>query len=89
MLCCYAINCLAQNEYYTTDGKNRLMASEIDEIKSGLREKATKALGKTTYVTVTEEEKIIIEDSIIFKVKFDITDAKNQKKEAPILSVGN
>lgn len=66
----------AQNEYYTTDGKNRMDSEEIEDIRLGLKDKMAKAMRKPMDVTLVIEESTAVGDSIIHKVILDATDKK-------------
>ena len=74
----------SQTKYYTTDGKNRMTETEIQEKLSEMESKMKKALGKKVYVSLTVQETETKKDSIISKVTFNISD----KKQDELISSG-
>lgn len=66
----------SQTKYYTTDGKNRLTESEINNVLSEMESKMEKALGKNVYVSMTIQDTETKKDSIISKVTFNISNKK-------------
>jgi thiol-disulfide isomerase/thioredoxin len=74
----------SQTKYYTTDGKNRMTETEIQEKLSEMESKMKKALRKKVYVSLTVQETETKKDSIISKVTFNISD----KKQDELISSG-
>lgn len=65
-----------QTEYYTTDGKNRIIISEAEKMLTKKVDKMTKILGKQLYGNLTIENTETKKDSIISKISFAISDKK-------------
>jgi thiol-disulfide isomerase/thioredoxin len=74
----------SQTNYYTTDGKNRMTETEIQEKLTEMESKLKKALGKTVYASLIIQETETKKDSIISKVTFNISD----KKQGELISSG-
>jgi len=74
----------SQTKYYTTNGKNRMTETEIQEKLSKMESKLKKALGKKVYASLTIQETETKKDSIISKVTFNISD----KKQDELISSG-
>ncbi|MCZ4696035.1 TlpA family protein disulfide reductase [Ancylomarina euxinus] len=70
----------AQTEYYTTDGKNRLLQADLDKISTNLKTKYSEVLDKEMFVNIKIKETERKGDSIIHKISFDITDKKTTDK---------
>ncbi|MGZ2369257.1 TlpA family protein disulfide reductase [Ancylomarina sp. YFZ004] len=70
----------AQTEYYSTDGKNRLLQAELDKMCDGLKTKYSKVLNKEMFVNIKIKETERRGDSIIHKISFDIADKKAKDK---------
>jgi cytochrome c biogenesis protein CcmG, thiol:disulfide interchange protein DsbE len=66
----------SQTKYYTTNGKNRMTETEIQQKLSEMESKMKKALGKKVYVSKIIQETETKKDSIISKVTFNISDIK-------------
>lgn len=66
----------AQTEYYSTDGKNRLLQADLDKLRLNLKTKYSEVLKKEMFVNIKVQETKRRGDSIIHKISFDMTDKK-------------
>ncbi|MEM6298952.1 MAG: TlpA disulfide reductase family protein [Bacteroidota bacterium] len=83
-----SISVFAQSEeVYSTDGENRITKEEVEEMRVGLAAKFSKNLDRDMYVYVVREKLLPIQDSTIFKIKFDITDKRREEafSDSPFL----
>ncbi len=74
-----SITSFSQTQYYTTDGKNRITEAEATKSLAEQVAKLTKIFGKQAYGSLTVEETEIINDSIISKITFALSDKKSNK----------
>ena len=92
-ICVSTLYSYSQMQYYTTDGNNRLTVSEINEMLSQKVIKFEKLLGKKFYGSFSIIETQIKNDTIISKVKIEITDKNSEpfseylEKEFPIFDL--
>jgi thiol-disulfide isomerase/thioredoxin len=70
----------AQTEYYSTDGKNRLLQADLDKMSASLKTKYSEVLNKEMFVNIKIQETERKADSIIHKISFDIADKKTTDK---------
>jgi len=73
----------AQNEYYTTDGKNRMDFEEIEDIRLGLKDKMAKVMKQPMDVTLVIDESTTFGDSIIHMVTLDASIKKEVETVDP------
>ncbi|MCB0473176.1 MAG: TlpA family protein disulfide reductase [Flavobacteriaceae bacterium] len=74
-----SLNCFSQTEYYSTNEKNRLTKTELDEKIAETKAKFEKLMKKEMFVGIkikNTENKI---DSIIHFISFDIKDSNTAK----------
>ncbi|MGM1057467.1 MAG: TlpA family protein disulfide reductase [Bacteroidota bacterium] len=69
----------SQTQYYTTDGKNRLTESKVQNMLKEKADNMGKVIGKKFYGSLTVESTETKRDSIISKITFNISDKKQDQ----------